>query len=200
MKLGNMKINKGIMLFAITLPTLLLLVVAIAPHNLLAQVKSTTTNFLQYQNSTYGIRIQYPSDWQKQENGTKQDTQTDLVTFYASASNTNANLDLSIDDISDEKGISLAQYVNNSLTDLKQSLTNFKLIESSNNNNNHISGFPAYRIVYTSNNGNGATKTLETGTINGSKAYILTYEAGLLEYTKFLPIVQKMIDSFQITK
>ena len=140
--------NKGITLFAITFTALLLLAIAIAPHhNLLAQVKPTTTNFLTYSNSTYGIKIQYPSDWQKQENGTKQDTQTDIVTFYA-PSNSNANLDLSTDDISDEKGISLAQYASNSLTDLKQSLTNFKMSKS---NNNHISGLPAYRIVYTSN-------------------------------------------------
>ncbi len=190
--------DKGITLFAITLPALLLLAIAITPHNLLAQVKTTTTNFLPHQNSTYGIKIQYPSDWQKQENGTKQDTQTDIVAFYAPASNTNANLDLSIDDISDETGISLTQYANNSLTDLKQSLTNFKLIESS--NNNHISGLSAYRIVYTSNDGDNITKTLETGTIKGDKVYILTYETGVSEYAKFLPIVQKMIDSFQITK
>ena len=190
--------NKGTILFATTFTALLLLAIAIAPHNLLAQVKTTITNFISYQNSTYGIKIQYPSHWQKQENGTKQDTQTDIVTFYAPASNTNANLDLSIDDISDETGISLAQYANNSLTDLKQSLTNFKLIESS--GNNHISGLPAYRIVYTSNNGNNVTKTLETGTINGNKVYILTYETGISEYTTFLPNVQKMIDSFQITK
>jgi eukaryotic-like serine/threonine-protein kinase len=189
--------NEGITLFAITF-TALLLAISTVPHNLLAEVKPTTINFLPYQNSTYGIKIQYPSDWQKQENGTKQDTQTDIVTFYAPASNSNANLDLSTDDISDEKGISLAQYANNSLTDLKQSLTNFKLIESS--NNDHISGLPAYRIVYTSNDGNNVTKTLETGTIKGDKVYILTYEAGISEYTTFLPIVQKMIDSFQITK
>lgn len=199
MKLGDMKIcNKGITLFAITFTALLLLVIAIAPHNLLAQVKPTTTNFLPYQNSTYGIKIQYPSDWQKQENGTKQDTQTDIVTFYAPASNTNANLDFSINDISDEKGISLAQYANNSLTDLKQSLTNFKLIES--NGNNHMSGLPAYRIVYTSNDAHNVTKTLETGAIKGNKVYVLAYEAGISEYNKFLPIIQKMIDSFQITK
>lgn len=200
-ELGNMKIcNKGITLFAITFIALLLLAIVVAPHrNLLAQVKPTTTNFLPYQNSTYGIKIQYPPDWQKQENGTKQDTQTDVVTFYAPASNSNANLDLSIDDISDKKGISLAQYANNSLTDLKQSLTNFKLIESS-SNNNHISGLPAYRIVYTSNDGNNVTKTLETGIIKGDKVYILTYETGISEYTTFLPVTQKMIDSFQITK
>jgi eukaryotic-like serine/threonine-protein kinase len=190
--------NKGITLFAITITALLLLAISTVPHSLLAQVKTVTSNFLPYQNSTYGIKIQYPLNWQKQENGTKQDTQTDIVTFYPPAGNSNASLDLSIDDISDQKGISLAQYANNSLTDLKQSLTSFKLIES--NGNNHIAGLPAYRIVYTYNDGNNVTKTLETGTIKGDKAYIITYETGMSEYTTFLPIVQKMIDSFQITK
>lgn len=71
---------------------------------------------------------------------------------------------------------------------MKQSLTNFKLIES--NNNNHIAGLPAW-IVYTSNDDNNVTKTLETGTIKDNKAYILTYEAGISEYNTFLPIVQR---------
>jgi serine/threonine-protein kinase len=180
-------------LFAIPLTVLLLIVITLVHPNLLAQVK-TTTNFLPYQNSTFGIRIQYPSDWEKQENGTKQDTQTDVVTFNSPS---DADFNIAIDDISDQKGTSLAQYANNSIEDLKQSSTNFKLIESS--NSNHISGLPAYRIVYTSNDDNNVTKTLETGIIKGDKAYLLTYETGISEYARFLPIIQKMIDSFQIS-
>jgi len=189
MKMTNMRMT----LFAIPLTVLLLIVITLVHPNLLAQVK-TNTNFLPYQNSTFGIKIQYPSDWEKQENGTKQDTQTDVVTFNSPS---DADFNIAIDDISDQKGTSLAQYANDSIEDLKQSSTNFKLIESS--NSNHISGLPAYRIVYTSNDDNNVTKTLETGIIKGDKAYLLTYETGISEYARFLPIIQKMIDSFQIS-
>ncbi|MFZ0894237.1 MAG: hypothetical protein WAZ77_07020 [Candidatus Nitrosopolaris sp.] len=41
------------------------------------QTTKSTTNFLPYVNSTDGIKLQYPSRWDKEENGTKQDTETD---------------------------------------------------------------------------------------------------------------------------
>ena len=60
------------------------------------------TNLLTYENSSYGIKIQYPSTWEKQENGTKQGSVTDAVSFLPPTINSNASLDISIDDISDE--------------------------------------------------------------------------------------------------
>jgi eukaryotic-like serine/threonine-protein kinase len=133
--------------------------------------------------------LQYPSNWDKQENGTKQDTQTDVVSFSPSVSNSNASLDVSTD--SGVKGESIAQYSSGSLNDLKQSFKNFKLIEST---NTFLAGLPAYRLIYTSEDGN----TLVT--IKGDTAYFLTYEGGVNEYDKYLPTAQTMVDSFQITK
>ena len=54
------------------------------------QTTTPTTNFLPHVNSTYGIKLQYPSSWGKEENGTRQDTETDVVTFYPPAINSNA--------------------------------------------------------------------------------------------------------------
>jgi len=174
-----------------------LITTAIMPHTLLAQ--TTPANLLTYQNSTFGIKIQYPSNWEKQENGTRQDTQTDIVTFLSPVINSRANLDVSIDDISGEKGISLTQYANQNIADLNQSLPDAKLI-ASNTNNVAIVGLPAYRMVYTSADGNTILKTMEIGAMKGDKVYILTYEAAMQEYAKYLSVIQRMIDSFQITK
>jgi len=162
------------------------------------QTTKSTTNFLPYVNSTYGIKVQYPSSWDKEENGTRQDTQTDVVTFYPQATNSNASLDISIDDISDEKGIALAQYASGGISDLKQSLKNFKLVGLS--TNNVLSGLPAYKSIYTYADQNTIFKDMEIGAIKADKAYILTYEAGMNEYEKYLPIIQELINSFQITK
>jgi eukaryotic-like serine/threonine-protein kinase len=71
---------------------------------------------------------------------------------------------------------------------------------ASNTNNNILSGLPAYKSIYTYSDENTIFKNMETGAIKGHKAYILTYEAGKSEYDKYLPIIQKVIDSFQITK
>jgi eukaryotic-like serine/threonine-protein kinase len=191
--------NKTILL------SLLLLIVVISGVTVLASMKltalaqqRTATNLLTYQNSTFGIKIQYPSGWDKQENGTKQDTETDVVIFYPPASNSNASLDLSMDDISDEKGISVAQYANDGLGDLKHSLQNFKSIGLT--TNNILAGLPAYKSLYTYVDGKTTFKDMEIGAIKGDKAYILTYEGGADEFDKYLPTLQQMINSFQITK
>ena len=191
--------NKTILL------SLLLLIVVVSGVTVLASIKlttlaqhTTTTNLLTYQNSTFGIKIQYPSSWDKEENGTQQDTETDIVTFYPPASDSNASLDVSVDDISDEKGVSLAQYAHDGLSDLKDSLQNFKSIGLT--TNNILAGLPAYKSLYTYVDGKTTFKDMEMGAIKGDKAYIITYEGGTDEFDRYLPTVQQMINSFQITK
>jgi hypothetical protein len=41
---------------------------------------------------------------------------------------------------------------------------------------------------------------LEIGVMKGDKVYILVYEAGLNEYDKYLPTIQQLVNTFQITK
>jgi hypothetical protein len=170
-------------------------VIVATEHTVFAQ---QTTNFLTYENSTFGIKMQYPSSWDKQENGTRQDTQTDLVTFFPPDSHSNASLDITVDDISDEKGIPLTQYANDSISDLNQSLKDFKLIGST--TNNVLAVLPAYKSIFTYMDENTIYKDMEIGAVKGDKAYILTYEAGMNEYDKYLPIIQELIKSFQVTK
>lgn len=162
------------------------------------QTTKSTTNFVAYENSTYGIKLQYPSNWDKEENGTRQDTQTDVVTFFPQAINSNASLDITIDDISDEKGITLSQYASNNIIDMEQSLKSFKLVGLT--TNNVLSGLPEYKSIYSYADQNTLFKGMEIGAIKGDKVYILTYEAGTNEYNKYLPIIQQLINSFQITK
>ena len=169
---------------------------AATEHEVFAQ--QTTTSFLTYENSTFGIKVQYPASWDEEQNGTKQDTETDIVTFYPSASNSNASLDVTTDDISDEKGISLTQYASSSLADLRQSLKDFKLVGSATNSS--LADLPAYDYVYTYQDGNSIFKDMEIGAIKGDNVYILTYEAGTGEYVKYLPVIHQLINSFQITK
>ena len=157
-----------------------------------------TTYLLTYENSTYGIKIQHPSSWDKEEDGTRQDTETDVATFYPPAINSSASLDISIDDISDEKGIPLTQYTIYGISDLKQSLKDFKLIVST--PDNVLAGLPAYKSIFTYADENTTFKEMEIGAIKCDKVYILTYEAGVNEYDKYLPIIQELINSFQITQ
>jgi hypothetical protein len=55
---------------------------------------------------------------------------------------------------------------------------------------------PAYMTEYT--DANGAIRGMDVHTVSGNKLYELSYKAELSEFSSFLPIVQRMIDSFQI--
>jgi eukaryotic-like serine/threonine-protein kinase len=66
--------------------------------------------------------------------------------------------------------------------------------------NSVLAGLPAYRSIYTYADQSAIFKEMEIGAIKGDKAYILTNEAGVNEYDKYLPIIQELINSFQITK
>jgi hypothetical protein len=193
-------VEKKAIVAALVLTVIICVSLVVVPikQTVLGQQTTTATNFLPYENSTYGIKAQYPSSWDKQENGTRQDTETDLVTFYPPSTNSNASLDMSIDDISDEKGTTLAQYASSGISDLNQSLKNFKLVGSS--TNDVLAGLPAYNSTYTYVDGNVVLKDMEIGAIKGNNVYIVTYEAGINEYNKYLPDIQKVIDSLQITK
>jgi hypothetical protein len=69
-------------------------------------------------------------------------------------------------------------------------------------NNVTLSGFPAYRLVSTQSieDVDNSVKAMEVGTITPKKeAYFIAYygeDNG--QYSQYLPIVQKMIDSFEI--
>jgi eukaryotic-like serine/threonine-protein kinase len=150
-------------------------------------------NLLTYENSTNDIKLQYPSDWFKDLNVSS----PDVVTFFPSV-NSNASLTVTVDDISDEKGISLAQYASDSNDAIKHIFKDFKLVGSSTNNT--LAGLPAYKSVYNyAGNNNTKVQGMGIGAIKGDKVYIFTYEAGPNEYDKYLPIVQQLIKSFQIT-
>jgi len=181
-------------MFSISLSMVIVITAILSSHITLAQ---TVSKLLMYQNSSYGIQIQYPSDWDKQENGTRQDTQTNVVTFFPQSAS-NASFDLEKDDITDEKGVTVSQYSGNDISDLKQSAKDFKLIES-NTTGVFLAGLPAYKLVYTSTNQATSLKTMEIGTIKDDNVYIMTYEAGASEYDKYLPTILGTISSFKIT-
>jgi hypothetical protein len=61
------------------------------------------------------------------------------------------------------------------VADLKQSLTDFKLIESS-SNGVVIAGIPAYKTVYTSADGNTILKTMEVEVIKGEVQVSITVD------------------------
>lgn len=167
------------------------------------QRNDNDNEMLTYENSTYGVRMQYPSAWHKEENVTSGSDNNsmlvDVVKFSSPSKNASdtfsESLDLKVDNISDIQPITLAKYANNTIEDLRK---DFKIIEL--DRNASLSDNPAYKLVYTGVEEGVNLQALLILTIKGDKAYIISYNAEPTKFSYYLPTLQKMINSFQITK
>lgn len=158
--------------------------------------KSSSQNLLTYQNDNYGIKIQYHSDWQIEEtsNGT-----TPAIYFFPPNTSTYSPPTFSINiETLKYKNQSLANYLQYSIDSYKEYVTDFKVTSA--NTNEVLSNYPAYELTFTETDTVDGLQynTTEIGTVVGSKGYYLTYFADSSSYSTYLPIVNKMISSFEI--
>lgn len=158
-------------------------------------------NFLTFEEPDSGVKLQYPS----------------VLGYsgeYASSSYTrillaNPVLDFTIwiSDVLD-KNVNLEGLLDEAVSRQKELKgTYFRIVETS--TNEILSGHPAYKLVftyaYTSTDPNGnmilgdESKSMEIGTVVGDNLYRLEYEPDLQYYDYYLPAVQRMIGSFEIT-
>jgi PsbP-like protein len=162
---------------------------------------TTLSSFLTYQNSTYGIKIQYPSNWKPKPTGS--DSRNIIVAFIPAKSlfgNTSVALTIEVLSLPPilptVHNISMSTLAPFIIDAIKQTNPDFQLDESNSTTiRSDISTIPAYKIVYTTDD----HKIMKIITIKGDKAYVITYGTKQsAQYSNYLPIAQKMIDSFQI--
>ena len=151
--------------------------------------------FLTYQDSTLGIKIDYPAGWTHELHAGS------IVTFLASLesdSNTYpAGLGIKIQHLK-SKNISLNNITKIQIKNLTQNHPDFKLIEST---ESKIGGNSAHKVVFTATDyKKNERQAMQIWTLKGDKAYLITYKAEPEKYAKYLPIIQKMLDSFQFTR
>jgi PsbP len=158
--------------------------------------------------------IFYPSSWIKNTPPTGQFTglySTPIVTFSSADNNSIRNSDGSSSnsiiavaktDLIGNKSshLSLFDYVKEEINALESNVS-FQLNESS---PTKIGGNNStYKIVYTTSKvdsntpAKGQEKTLEIITTKNGAAYFLAYSANVDDYHTYLPIINKMIDSFK---
>jgi serine/threonine-protein kinase len=156
---------------------------------------NANNDFLTYKDDTIGIRIDYPAGWIHELHA------RGLVTFLASSegnSNTYpAGLGIVIQQLR-SKNIPLNEITKIQMKSLSQSHSDLRLIESS---ELMIAGNIANKIVFTATDDmKHQRKAMQIWTVSGDKAYLITYKAEPGQYSKYLPTIQKMIDSFQFIK
>jgi hypothetical protein len=162
-----------------------------------------TNSILTYQNSSYGITIQYPANWAKdEEDSDPNDTVTNIVAFNPAVESTADTyppiLAISMERLTDQN-MTLDEFANSSITDYNKTLTDFNPIELNTNITLAGGNNPAYGLIYTDREDGTNYKTMEIGTIIGDRIYYIEYIAEEKQYSNYLPTIQMMINSLRIT-
>jgi PsbP-like protein len=158
-----------------------------------------TQNFVTYYNPTYGIRMQYPSN---ACSSTIEEYASDrIIRGFPLDIITEIYLPpaewiyLEVRNLTSNK--LLDEFTPAQISSYKLGFTDFKLIGS---NATLLGGNPADKIEYTYRCGDNECKRIEVWTIKDDKVYSIVHlMIGAGRHSYYLPIIQKMIDSFQIT-
>ena len=153
-------------------------------------------DWLTYESPDHGIRIEYPSDWTKQE---KVQTDNNILTLTDLKSGSGATFDINIEDF-DPSHSSLPKYVDDQIDNLKERREDFKLLRESHTQLNE--NVPAYKVVYTNTKKADGMQfeNMRIWTMKNDKVYIIRYSAPQSLYSVSYVKVDKMINSFAFTK
>jgi serine/threonine-protein kinase len=161
-----------------------------------------------YENTAFGVSIQYPAVWGVVE---LKSSPLDITSRGSSVALFTAPLEnvtdsfrekalLNIQDFSPtgealERNLTLAEYTNSSLGGYRNISDSVTILES---NVTSLAGQPAHRIVFTENFQGQQFKKTQTWTVNDNKAYVITFSAQEPGFNDYLPAVENMIASLQI--
>jgi hypothetical protein len=167
-----------------------------------AQFQPQQGEWTLYQNVTYGVSMLYPSNWTQQNStGGEEDRFIDVSDFFSPEEEADgyfAYVTVVIDSMPNTTNIE--SYRNQSIDSYRQDpeFQEFQLL-SSTIGNFTLAGMPAYsfEIVYTDLEF-GPQNGLEVGRIFDNRVYYIQYFADTPIYQKYLPVVERMIESFQI--
>lgn len=156
---------------------------------------TTNNNFLSFQDNTLGIKIDYPAGWIHELHA------GGLVTFLPSQEGyTNtypAGLGITVVHLK-SKNIAFPEITKIQIKNLTQNHPDFRSLEST---DFRLAGNMAHKIVFTATDSmKHERKAMQIWTVKGDNAYLITYKAEPGQYSKYLPTIQKMVDSFQFTK
>lgn len=165
-----------------------------------------------YKNSEYGFDISYPSQWQKTEfeEGIERNGRKIVTNFLSSpeggSDKFRAYIMIEVSDF--QPNYLLSEYIKQQIVDYEKLYPGFKLVESPSHLSNIPSNkseseqgsvFPESKIVFTYDDPvAGTVKILELYFQEKDQLYIWSLHSEATEYGTYLPIMQKMVDSFHI--
>jgi hypothetical protein len=167
----------------------------------MSQTVTSQEQYLTYSNPDYNISMHYPSDWTPSEvnlgpyqvvrfvapSVEEEETPTSIVVF------TPATLAIAVQPL-DSSNITKAQFIDQFLNFAYDSPSRYRIIETSNTT---LEDMEAEQIVMYEYPEDGSTsKIMRVIGLANDTAYAIKYTAEPGKYDEYLPIAQRMIDSF----
>jgi hypothetical protein len=167
------------------------------------------TSFITYESPLYKIKIDYPASWMKVDKDTVKEypelslANPAVVAFMAPREKQSDYINtelVGISVITTPKEMTLDKYIRDSIGSFRNSDPDLKIIESV---PTWLSGMPAHKFMCSIKE----LKYLYIATVTpatfvdgvaGNIVYLIAYIAQNSKYHIYLPIAQKMIDSFRI--
>ena len=157
---------------------------------------SPIEGFLKYDGTL--LQVSYPANWTKESIPFVRYTglpSVAEVAFYVP----NQNVEVVISTEVPGNSVVLSEYLSEERVALQNALVGYKLVDS---DQTKLGNNIAERIVYTSTQVEDGVayaqlKTMELISIKGGASYFFVYRADASNYLKYLPVIEKMIESFR---
>jgi len=151
-----------------------------------------SSNFSIYENNLYKFKIAYPSNWQVSE---KALPDPEVVEFSGPSNTSEEQIPkFTISSGYWNNSITPQEFLNPISEKSKGSNPFYKLLEA---NETLLGGYPAYMIRFTQGIGKISQATSISALI-GHTMYHVDFTSDLSQYSRYLPEVKKMLESFQI--
>jgi hypothetical protein len=174
----------------------------ILPQLTWAQNTNTSSDTLNYKNSTYGISIQYPSSWSiEKESNLPSNTDIAVAGINPPISiDPQSSTYFTINVDSEPSSLNLNQYLRNIIDDYRfgnDSKPDFKIQQD--NVTTFVAGKQFYSLTYLWNEESiGQMESIDMGTIIGNKVYYFVFNTESPKFDGFMPIITEMIKSLKV--
>jgi hypothetical protein len=153
-------------------------------------------NLLVYESPAYGIRIHYPDGWEIIIQSTSNSSLS--LRFNSPLENdtdiSRENVVFEIKSISNN--IALSNYTTATLASYLESYPDFELIDLSSTNLTNTA-IPAYKLL--GSRTQDGLDFMQIFAIKEDKVYTILYSSERTRYSTYLPIIEEMINSFEVT-
>jgi eukaryotic-like serine/threonine-protein kinase len=156
--------------------------------------------FLSYESKDFGFSIQYPSDWTKEEESTSKSSNVNIVVSFVKQNGSQLKTEADL-------YIRTAEFLGKNITlekfaQLEKAYTSSLLAVSSFNESETVIGNKsALQIEYDFKGFGGTVRHgINSLIINDDIGYSLVFTVDKEKYDKYLPIAQKMANSFEILR